>query len=92
MENTYNLKRKDIVYYAKIVPNCGIYDVYELIVRTIADDYFVGMEKRDKHAFLLYYSDVGKTVFVNRKDALDKVKESEKNKKVVSDETYYEEY
>lgn len=92
VNNTYNLKKKDIVYYAKIIPNCGIYDVYELIIRTVTDDYFVGIDKRDKHAFLLYYSDIGKTVFLNRKDALDKVKESEKNKKVVSDETYYEEY
>lgn len=92
MENTYNLKKKDIVYYTKIVPNCGIYDVYELIIRTITDDYFVGIDKIDKYAFLLYYSDVGKTVFVNRKDALDKVKEAEKNKKVISNETYYEEY
>ena len=67
MENTYNLKKKDIVYYTKIVPNCGIYDVYEIIIRTVTDDYFVGIDKRDKHAFLLYYSDIGKQYSLTEK-------------------------
>lgn len=86
------LKKKDIAYYAKIIPNCEIYEVCELKIRTVEDGWFVGIEKRDKHTYLLNNSEIGKTVFMDRQDALDKVKAAEKNKKTVSKETYYEEY
>lgn len=86
------LKRKDIVYYARIIPNTGIYEVCELIIRTVADDYFAGMDKRDKRTYLFGYNAIDNTVFVDRKDALNKVKIAESNKKDISSETYYEEY
>ena len=86
------LKKKDVVYYARIIPNTGIYEVCELIIRTIADDYFAGMDKRDKRTDLFGYNAIDNTVFVDRKDALNKVKIAESNKKDISSETYYEEY
>lgn len=86
------LKKKDIVYYARIIPNTGIYEVCELIIRTVEDDYFAGMDKRDKRTYLFGYNAIDNTVFVNRKDALDNVKIAESNKKDISSETYYEEY
>ena len=86
------LNRKDIVYYARIIPNTGIYEVCELFVRTVTDDYFVGIDKRDKHAYLFGCDAIGNTVFINRKDALSKVRIAESNKKDISSETYYEEY
>ena len=86
------LKRKDIVYYARIIPNTGIYEVCELIIRTVTDDYFAGMDKRDKRTYLFGYNAIDNTVFVDRKDALNKVKIAESNKKDISGETYYEEY
>ena len=46
------LKIKNHLYYARIIPKSGIYDVCELIIRTITDDYFVGIDKMDKHAYL----------------------------------------
>jgi hypothetical protein len=87
------LKKKDIVYYTKILPSVGIYEISELKVRTVEDDYFVGIDKHDKHAYLLNYSAFGKTVFEDRKVALKIVQEAEKKKtKVISNESYYEEY
>ena len=86
------LKKKDVVYYARIIPNTGIYEVCELIIRTVAGDYFAGMDKKDKRAYLFAYNAIGNTVFINRKDALSKVKIAESNKKDISSETYYEEY
>lgn len=85
-----DIKKKDIVYHARTIPQTGIYEVRELIVRTIADTYFVGTDKKDKHAFLLPYSSLNKTIFLNRKDALRVVNKSEKNKMCL--ETFYEEY
>ena len=82
----------DIVYYARIMPTLGIYDVCELKIRTIADTYFVGTDKRDKRAFLLPYSAIGEYVVIERKDAVDKAISAEENSPRVSKETYYEEY
>lgn len=85
-------KKKDILYYARIIPQTGIYEVCELSVRTIEDTYFVGTDKHDKHAYLFSYSAIGKTVFTNRKEALDLVKEAENNRVSIPQETDYEEY
>ena len=40
-------------------------------------DYFVGVEERNKNAFLLSYNSIGKTVFSSRKEALKKIREAE---------------
>jgi hypothetical protein len=91
--NAHNLKKKDILYYARIIPQTSIYEVCEVSIRTIEDTYFVGTDKRDKHAYLFSYNAIDKTVFHNRKDALKIVKEAENNKpKDLSTETDYEEY
>ena len=82
----------DIVYYARIMPTLGIYDVCELKIRTVTDTYFVGTDKRDKRAYLFSYNAVGKCIFSNRKDAVEKVITAEENSPKVSKETYYEEY
>ena len=87
------LTKGDIVYYARIMPNLGIFDVYDIKIRTIADTWFSGVEKRDKKVFLFPYSAIDKYIFFNRKDAVDMATNAEENnKKVISTETYYEEY
>ena len=82
----------DIVYYARIMPTLGIYDVCELKIRTVADTYFVGIDKRDKRAYLFSYNAVGNCIFSNRKDAVEKVIMAEESSPKVSKETFYEEY
>ena len=82
----------DTLYYARVMPKLGIFDVYDLKVRTIAGTYFVAIDKRDKKSYLFNFTDINKTVFANREEALNKTKEAEKNKPKVSTETYYEEY
>jgi hypothetical protein len=79
------------VYYARIMPTVGLYEILEIKIRTVDDTYFAGTEKRSKHAYLFGHSSIGKYVFKDRKQALDLVKEAEKNKKEISDEVYYEE-
>jgi len=86
------LTKGQIVYYARIMQSVDIYELLELRVRTATDEYFVGTEKRTKHAYLFGNSCLDKIVFLDRKDALKLVKDAEKNKKVISAETYYEEY
>lgn len=92
MSNEKEIKRSDFVYYARILPTVGLYEVIDLKVRTVADDFLVGIENRTKHAYLLYIKDIGRIVFFDRKEALKVVKEAEKIGKKISDEKYYEEY
>ena len=86
------LSKGQVVYYARIIESVGIYEVLELKIRTVEDTYFVGTEKSTKHAYLFGFSYLNKLIFTDRKEALKLVKEAEKNKKVVSEETYYEDY
>lgn len=92
--NNITLNKSDIVYHTRILPSLGIYDLDELKIRTVTEDYFVGTEKKEKKAFLFPYSSINETIFLNRKDALRKIKEAESNKPNIniSTETYYEEY
>ena len=88
------LHKYDTVYYARIMPTTGVYEVCELIIRTVADTYFVGTDKHDKRAYLLSYKNLNKTVFEERKNALKTVKYAEKNRdeSQISSEEFYEEY
>lgn len=65
-----DLKKKDIVYYTKIMPSVGIYALCELKIRTVEDDYFVGIDKHDKHDYLFICNSIDKTVFKDRNIAL----------------------
>ena len=69
----------DIIYFARIHHQTGIYDLCELHVRTVYDDVFVGVDKHTKQAFIVDYE--SPFIFRNRKAALDVVKEAEKQKK-----------
>lgn len=80
------------LYYSRIMPNVGIYEIIDLKVRTVGEDWFSATEEKTKHAFIFNEKDFERTVFLNRNDALALVKESEKHGKKVSSETYYEEY
>ena len=81
----------DVLYYTQILPNVGVYNLLDMKVCTIYDTYFATMEKRDKRRYLFYYTDINKIIFENRLEALEIIKEAEKNKPIVSDEIYYEE-
>lgn len=83
------MKKNDIVYYARIIPKSGIYDLCELKVRTVADTWFVGVDKKDKRAYILSFDESGITFFNHRKDALEKLREVERVE--ISTEIYYEE-
>ena len=79
------IEKGDKLYYTRIFPTVGIYDVCDLTVRTVTDTYFVGMDKRDKHEYLLGFNTVGEVVFDSKKVALNKVHEAEKHKLNISE-------
>ena len=80
------LNKGDILYFSRIIPKTGIYDVCE-------ETYFVGIDKKDKQAHIFGYDRINEDIFDNRKDALNKVQRAEKNKKYGEpQEVYYEQY
>lgn len=87
LTNEHEIKKKDILYYAQILPKVGIYNVCEMIVCTLYEDYFACMDKREKKRYLFYYS----ILFANRLEALTLVTDAEKDKPKVSNERFYEE-
>lgn len=73
------LKKKDKLYYARILPQSRTYEICDLIVRTVTENWFVAVDKMDKHAYLFCYNDIDKTLFSNRETALLKVLEAERS-------------
>lgn len=86
------LKKKDTLYYARIIPETRIYEVCEIVVRTIRDTWFVAVDKRDKRAYLFNNNDIDEIVFRNRSIALSKVNEAEQFAPKEKCEIDYEEY
>lgn len=87
------LNKGDILYFSRIIPKTGIYDVCELYIRTVEETYFVGIDKKDKQDHIFGYDRINEDIFDNRKDALNKVQRAEKNKKYGEpQEVYYEQY
>lgn len=70
-----NLHKGSVFYYARLIPKNHVYEVCELKIRTVEETWFVGVDKRDKHAYLLNTADINQTVFEKRQDALSLVKE-----------------
>ena len=81
------INKGDILYYSRINPKAGIYDLCELKIRTVTDTYFVGVDKRDKQAHIFGYNAVNSIVFENREEALNKVKQAQKSNKETPQET-----
>lgn len=84
------INKGDVLYWSRIVPETGIYEVNELKIRTIEDKYFVGVDKKSRQAFLFSHSALDNIIFSDREDALRQVIDAEKNKKDFT-EIYYEE-
>ena len=90
--NKEDIRKGIIVYYARILKQTSIYEVCELYIRTVEDDYFVGTDKHDKHAYIFSYNALNKYIFKERKTCLKTVLAAEKNAPKISLETDYEEY
>ena len=71
----------DVVYWARVHHFTGTYELYELKVRTVYEDCFVGTDKDSSQAFIISYDECDETVFDKREDALKVVKNAEKQKK-----------
>ena len=87
------VKKGKVCYYAQCLEPVGTFELLELKIRTVIQDWFVGIEEKTNHAYLFTEKNIEKTVFFNRNEALEVVRAAEKKcKKQFSSEKYYEEY
>ena len=88
-----DFKKGTIVYYAQILPTGDVYEVLTLKLRTVDKEarWFVGTDVKTKAAFLFNECDIGVAIFIDRKEALEKVKKAKKNRKERVLTTYCEE-
>lgn len=70
------MKKGEVLYYARIVPNI-LYEVLEIKVRMIENNWFSGVEKRTKQVYMFSKNQIDDIVFASRNDALEKVRASE---------------
>ena len=62
-----------------MIANADYFEVHELKIRTVTDDYFVGIDKEGtRQAYLFYFNDVNKIIFKDRKKAVKKINELRK--------------
>lgn len=70
------LNKNDTVYFVKISSNPELADTYDLHIRTVADNYYVGLDSTTtKHAYIFSDRDIDETIFLNKADALEKLME-----------------
>ena len=71
-------KKGDKVFQARIIPSSNIFELNELVIRTVSEDgWYVGIDKKDKHAYMFYEKDINIKIFSKRSDAISKIREEE---------------
>lgn len=59
------LNKNSTVYFVKISPNPELTDIYDLHIRTVADDYYVGLDSTTtKHAYIFQIEILTKQYFL----------------------------
>lgn len=72
------MKNGDIVYLARVIPVCNIYEVLELKIVTITDNYIIGADVETRMSFPFSKNDIDKRVFISYNEAKEKVQELRK--------------
>ena len=63
------MKSGDIVYLARTIPLCNIYEVLELKVTTITNSYMIGVDIETRTSYPFSESDIDKRIFTSYDEA-----------------------
>lgn len=83
-----NLKKGDSVIFARVLPNIGYYELLDLHIVSVYDDYCTGVDSKTKQTYCFSKKWAHDVLFLNRKLALNYLKEKEienKNVKVAEE-------
>lgn len=76
--NKIGIKKGQTLYYSQIMPTLNVFEVLEGVVRTVDEDWFCILEKReDGYARIFENHRFGKDIFDNRGLALERVLEAQ---------------
>ena len=73
------VEKNSIVYFERCVPTCDIYDTLQLSIRSVGDNWFVGVDTTTRQAYPFDRDNIGVLIFSNKKEA-DEVVETLKKK------------
>ena len=68
------MDKGDKIFLCDVVPNCNVYEIIELTIRTVGDGWYVGTDEKTKQAHLFQNDMIDKYVFKFRTDALEALK------------------
>lgn len=74
------MRSGDIVYLARAIPLCNIYEVLELKVTTITDNYIIGTDVETRTSFPFSKNDINKRVFISYDEAKNAIQTLRKEK------------
>lgn len=74
------MRSGDIVYLARAIPACGIYEVLELKIVTVADNYMIGADIETRTSYPFSKSDINKRVFTSYDEAKKTIETLRKEK------------
>lgn len=84
LEEYKNCRRGDKLYYARIIPTFGYYEIHNVIMVSTYDNYCSATESKSKQSFLFFVKEDGIcNLFIDRDEALQYLKEEKKKYKSV---------
>ncbi len=64
-----NLQKGDVVIFARVLPKIGYYELLDLHIVSVYDDYCTGADTKTKQTFLFSRKLAEKVLFLNRNSA-----------------------
>lgn len=84
------IEKGDPLFYARVMPELGYYEIHNVTLVTKQDDYCTVTEGKTKQMFLFIKKDIYSRLYLKRAEALEFLKEQKiayKDVKVITDET-----
>lgn len=69
------IRPADKIYWARAVPNCGIYEVVEARVHSVQETYIVAVDVKNKYSYLFSAKDINERIFATNYEAMLKLDE-----------------
>ena len=76
-----DIQKGDSLYFARMMPSFGYYEIHDVVVVTKADDYCTVCETKTKQSFIFNLKSMYQQLYVNRDEALTYLKEEKKKNK-----------
>lgn len=74
-----DIQKGDSLYFARTMPKFGYYEIHNVVVVTKQDDFCTVCETKTKQSFIFNLKSMSQSLYINRDEALDYLKE-EKNR------------